>query len=242
MINMNTDNLNVLEKQIYEKLLDYSKSNPKFKITQAAQICDCSISKISKFVKKLGFSNFKQYLEFLYGEDISISENSNELNRIQSFIENFDSNLITEFLKLIESHDKIIFFGYGPSLLCAKYFEYRLMTCSNKIVMTVSDEISIASMMDKNTLIVILTVTGTFNSFEKVYADAKVNGCEVAIVVEEYNTSLFEQCDKIFWLSKTPQPSYLQPYEKTRTVFFIFLEEVILKIQEENRKALHENR
>ncbi len=237
MINVDLRNLNALENQIYETLMEYSKNNPRFRITHAAKLCDCSVSKISKFVKKLGFSNFKQYLDFLYGGDIPLKESSGELDRIRNFIDSFDASTRDEFLDLIRSHDKIVFFGYGPSLLCAQYFEYRLRTCSNKMVTAVSDQISVTSMVDENTLLVILTVTGNYQSFEKVYHNAKSKGCDVAMVVEEYNTSLFDQCDKIFWLSKESQPSYLQAYEKSRTVFFIFLEEVIQQLQADNRKA-----
>jgi DNA-binding MurR/RpiR family transcriptional regulator len=128
-----------------------------------------------------------------------------------------------------------VFFGYGPSLLCAQYFEYRLRTCLNKMVIAVSDELSVTSMIDENSLLVFITTTGTFKSFEKLYHDAKMKDCDVAMVVEEYNTALFDQCDKIFWLSKFPQPSYLKTYEKSRTIFFIFFEEVVQKIQAKNR-------
>lgn len=236
MININTDNLNPLENKIYNILMDYSKTSPKFRINTAADLCECSVSKISKFVKKLGFVNFKQYLEFLYGEELTVSGQSDELQRLKGFIDNFDHNLKDDFLELIESYDKIVFFGYGPSLICGQYFEYRLRTCSNKTVMALSDEISVTSMVDKNTLLIILTVTGSFHSFEQVYQTATEKGCQVAIVAEEYNTALFDQCDKIFLLSKLPQPSHLNPYEKSRTTFFIFLEEVILQIQQNNYK------
>lgn len=236
MINLDLDNLNALELYIYQTLADYSKENPRFRINKAAELCDCSVSKISKFVKKLGFANFKQYLDFLYGLEISDSTLTNELTRIKGFIEHFDLKLIDEFIELIESYDKIIFFGYGPSLLCAQYFEYRLRTCSNKVVMAVSDEISASSIIDDTTLVIILTVTGRFNSFETVYNNAKAKNGDVVILVEEYNTQLFDQCDKIFWLSDTPQPNYLEAYEKSRTIFFIFLEEVIQKLQANNRK------
>lgn len=234
MININTDNLNPLEKKIYDTLMDYSKSNSKFRINTAAEICQCSVSKISKFVKKLGFINFKQYLDFLYGEKLPIAKNSGELQRLMSFIDTFDYSLKDDFLKLIESYDKIILFGYGPSQLCGQYFEYRLRTCSNKTVMALSDEISVTSMVDKNTLLIILTVTGSFHSFEQIYKTATAKGCQVAIVAEEYNTALFDQCDKIFLLSKLPQPSHLYAYEKSRTIFFIFLEEIILQLQQNN--------
>jgi len=81
-------------------------------------------------------------------------------------------------------------------------------------------------------------VTGTFQSFEDIYHDTKAKGCDVAIVVEEYNTALFKQCDKIFLLAEEPQPSHLLPYEKSRTVFFIFMEEVIQRLAILQKAAL----
>lgn len=238
MISIDIKNLNPLEKQINDTLASYSKSNPRFRINLAAELCNCSVSKISKFVKKIGFANFKQYLDFLYGIKLETQTFTHELSRIKKYIEEFDDTLIEEFIDLIQSHDKIVFFGYGPSLLCAQYFEYRLRTCSNKMVMAVSDEISVSSMVDDKSLLIILTVTGRFHSFERVYNDAQKRGCDVAIVVEEYNRTLFDQCDKIFWLSQNQQPDYLKAHEKSRTIFFIFLEEVIQKIQSNNRNSL----
>ena len=100
--------------------------------------------------------------------------------------------------------------------------------------MAVSDELSVGSMVDETSLLVIFTVTGSFHSFENIYYQSREKGCEVAIIVEEYNTALFSQCDKVFWLCKNPQPSHLRAYEKSRTIFFIFMEEVIQRIIEAN--------
>jgi len=235
MININFSALNPLEQHIHALLVEHSKLNLNIKITDAATLCQCSVSKISKFVKKLGFENYKQYLDFLYGREIMTTQSSNELVRLQHFIDDFDATKVDELIALIESHDKIVLFGYGPSLICAQYFEYRLRTCTNKIIIAVADEISVASMTNESTLLILLTVTGTFHTFENIYKDSKQKGCEVAMIVEEYNTDLFSQCDQIFWLSKYPQPSHLLVYEKSRTIFFIFLEEVIQKLMYRNK-------
>lgn len=234
MININLGSLNQLEQQIHKKLTDYAKTNETIRINQAATLCNCSVSKISKFVKKLGFVNYKQYLDFLHGRDIPQVSHSNELMRIREFIDEFDDTLVDELLELIEKHDKIVLFGYGPSMLCAQYFEYRLRICTNKIISAVTDEISVASMTDENTLLILMTVTGTFHTFQTIYDESKKKGCEIAMVVEEYNTELFTQCDRIFWLSKFPQPTELLPYEKSRTVFFIFFEEIIQRLTDKN--------
>lgn len=232
MININFSALNLLEQKIHKKLLENSKNLSTIKITEAAELCECSVSKISKFVKKLGFSSYKQYLDFLYGREISSTYLSDELSRIRMFIDDFDENKVDELMDLIEKHDKIVLFGYGPSLICAQYFEYRLRTSTNKLIIAVNDEISISSMTNDSTLLILLTVTGTFHTFENIYKASKEKGCEVVILVEEYNADLFHQCDKIFWLSQYNQPDSLLAYEKSRTIFFIFLEEVIQKLME----------
>jgi DNA-binding MurR/RpiR family transcriptional regulator len=237
MININFSILNPLEQQIHAKLLEHSKKKTNIKITEAATICDCSVSKISKFTKKLGFSNYKQYMDFLYGREIASTQQSDELKRIQSFIDDFSEDKVNELMSLIEQHDKIVLFGYGPSLICAQYFEYRLRTCTNKPIIAVADEISVASMTNESTLLILLTVTGRFHTFENIYKASKEKGCEVVIVVEEYNAELFHQCDKIFWLCQYPQPENLLPYEKSRTVFFLFLEEVIQKLIKKHKSA-----
>ncbi len=241
MINVNFGVLNSLEQQIHVKLQEVSKTCPTIKITDAANLCGCSVSKISKFTKKLGFENYKQYLDFLYGRDLTTSSQSDELNRIRNFIDDFDEKKVDDLIALIERYDKIILFGYGPSLICAQYFEYRLRTSTSKLIFTVSDEISISSMADESTLLVLITVTGTFRTFETIYHAAKQKSCEVTMLVEEYNTDLFQQCDSIFWLCSYPQPDTLLPYEKSRTVFFIFLEEVIQKIMKNNAAKQHTN-
>ena len=230
MTSIDVSSLNPLEKRIHEQLMQFSESRETIRIHEAAELCQCSVSKISKFVKKLGFKNYKQYLDFLYGREIEHCRQSDELKRIRAFIDAFAPAMIDELLELIDTHKKVILFGYGPSMLCAQYFEYRFRNCSDKMVLAISDEVAIDNMVDESTLLLILTETGRFHSFQDVYTSSSRHGCTVAIIVEEYNTELFNQCDRIFWLSPTPQPSHLKPYEKSRTLFFIFLEEVIQKL------------
>lgn len=227
MITVDLSTLNPLEKQIHKQMIRHSKTMPTIRINQAADLCRCSASKISKFVKKLGFRNYRQYIDFLYGKDIRPVKFSGELNRVKSFIKTFDTSMVDDLLSLINIHDKIILFGYGPSQLCAQYFEYRFRNCSDKTTMAVSDEVLLNNMVDKTTLLLIITETGRFRSFQDIYHAAKQKGGRVVIISEEYNTELFNQCDRIFWLTESPQPMHLKPYEKSRTLFFIFLEEII---------------
>ncbi len=235
MINLDISRLNTLEQEIYKILLECSKNNSNIKITQAAEICGVSVSKISKFVKKLGFENYKQFMDFLYGNEIPQKEVSNELVRIKNFIDDFDTSLVDEFIDLINSHERIILFGYGPSFICMQYLEYKLRMTTNKLVICVPDEMSVETLVDDRSLLVICSTTGKYKSFDKVYDTAKSRNCEVLILVEEYNTSLLSKHDKIFMLTKSFQSNDFEPYEKSRAVFFIFIEEVIQRIIFRNR-------
>ena len=176
MISIDFCTLNPLEKEIHKKLSKKCETTDNLRITEAAKICGCSVSKISKFIKKLGFENYKQYLFFLYEKKIPKKNNSSELKRIQNFIQGFDASKVNELKDLISRHSKIVLFGYGPSLLCAQYFEYRLRTCTNKMIIATQDDLSIASMTDKDTLLLFFTVTGAFKSFEKIYYETKKKG------------------------------------------------------------------
>ena len=213
MINLDLRSLNSLEETIHERMILRSQTATTIRIREAAELCDCSVSKISKFVKKLGFSNYKQYLDFLYGRLVDLTEDSGELERIKTFLDNFDKTMVDKLLALIDQYPKIVVFGYGPSMLCAQYFEYRFRNCSDKMVIAVNDEVTVDNVVNESTLLILLTVTGKFCSFQNMYDSSKEKGCEVVMIVEEYNTELLGQCDKIFWLSKKNQSDHLKPYE-----------------------------
>jgi len=216
-----------LEEKIHEQLTFHSQTAPTIRIKEAAELCGCSVSKISKFIKKLGFQNYRQYIDFLYGRLVTSNKDSDELERIKAFLDDFEKTMVDDLLALIDQYQKVVVFGYGPSMLCAQYFEYRFRNCSDKMVIAVNDEVTIDNLVCDSTLLILLTVTGKFRSFINIYDSAKRKGCEVAMIVEEYNSELFDQCDKMFWLSKQNQSDHLKPYEKSRTIFFIFLEELI---------------
>jgi len=231
MINLDLSRLNPLELTVYQAIHAYAKDHPDLKIREAADISQCSISKVSKLSKKLGFTNFKQYMDFVYGRTPVEKRSSSELDRLKQFIDDFDPKMVDDFIEILNGYEKVILFGYGPSFLMAQYFEYKLRVCTNKTVLALSDELSVRSMTDNKTLMVVLTTTGSFKSFKDIFELTKSKGGEVLVVAEEYNPSLINTCDKMFWLSKFHQPSELQPHEKTRTVFMIFIEEVIHRLR-----------
>jgi DNA-binding MurR/RpiR family transcriptional regulator len=230
MIKIDETKLNPLERRVLTRLTAYAKKNPEPKIVGAAAICDCSVSQVSKAIKKTGFKGYKQFIRYLYFGDAPQKERIDELERLKIFIEEFDLSLLDEFVELILSHKKIILFGYGPSFICAQYIEYKLRFCTDAFITTPPDERSLHSLTDAASLLIILTTTGQYRSFEPTFKDAKESGADVIVVSEEFNSLLMDNCDRYFCLTHHKQSDELQPYQKTRTVFFIFFEQVVQRI------------
>ncbi|MGD1821556.1 MAG: MurR/RpiR family transcriptional regulator [Pleomorphochaeta sp.] len=235
MIHIDFTSLNKLEKQIHQTLLKASETKQTLRITEAAELCGCSVSKISKVSKKIGFTNFKQYVDFLYNKETIKKSESIEIDKINEFITNFDFKAVDEIIELINSHEKIILFGYGPSLLLAQYFEYRLRTVCPKAIMAVVDKLSVNTMTDSSSLLLIFTATGAYRDFKDIYNTTSAKGAEVVIIAQNYNLSLTNQCDNIIYLSNYSNPKELAPFEQSRTLSFIFMEEVIQKIITTNK-------
>ncbi|OPA74812.1 hypothetical protein BVG16_23825 [Paenibacillus selenitireducens] len=236
MLNIDLNNLNNLEQKIHHTIMQSSKDIKHLPITKAAELCGCTISKVSKFVQKLGFNNYKQYMNYVYGQDTPIDPRSGELERIRDILDRFDFSLLDKMIDLINSHEKIILFGYGPSYYCMQYFEYKLRYITNKLVFAVQEEQSAEAIMDENSLLIAFSVTGEFKSFSRIFAFAKNKNCEAVLVLEEYNTALLNEYNNIFFLTKSFQPLDLLPHEKSRTVFFIFIEEILQRFIIVNRQ------
>jgi DNA-binding MurR/RpiR family transcriptional regulator len=232
MINVNIEKLNPLELSVHNKLLKIIRENGNIRIVEAAEYCEVSSSKVSKLVRKLGFENFKQYKRFLRGEQISEGKKkSSELERLKNYIENFDPVLIDNFLSIFNKYNKIVLFGLGPSFICVEYFAYKLALLSRKSISVAQSEDYAGRLIDKETLLIVFSVTGKFSSFENLLNTVKSCGAKMLLILEEYNTSLALEIDNMFYLTRSTQDENLLPFEKTRTVFFIFIEEVIAKLK-----------
>jgi RpiR family glv operon transcriptional regulator len=231
---VNKDLLNPLEKNIYSLLIKEIRRNDKLSITDAASICNCSPSKISKFIQKLGFKNYKEYLGFTSGNAFSVMPN--EKDRLHKFLNDFSTDDAHRFAAYIQQFEKIILFGYGPSLIAGQYFEYKLRNLLDIPICAVAHETSINDLLSNNTLVIIFSITGQFKSFKEIYEDIISKKGKVAFILEEGRNEFLEAYDYTVTLSTYLQNPALMPHEKTRTTFFIFIEAVIKHLEKCGKK------
>lgn len=226
---VNKDLLNALEKNIYATLIKEIKQNDTLSITDAGTICNCSPSKISKFVQKLGFKTYKEYLAFISGKAVTVTSNENE--RLSKFLENFNPDIVDQFAAHLQKFEKIILFGYGPSFIAGQYFEYKLRNLLDIPIWAVAHETSINDILSNNNLVIIFSVTGQFKSFKELYENIVSKNSKVAFILEEARTEFLEAYDYTITLSNYVQNQELLAHEKTRTTFFAFIEAVIKQLE-----------
>jgi len=236
MIKVDYNNLNLLEKKLLEGTREYIQHNPKISITELSGCFDVSTSKISKFVKKLGFESFKQYKNFIVGE-VSEPRNgqaSSELQRITDYISQFDEKLAYDFWMKIKDCNKLVIYGLGPSYICADYFAYRLRTFSDVFSLATNDLTVVKNADNSDTKLLVLSTTGMFKPLKD-----DLNGLnykEIIFLFEEFRHFAELQGNTIFYLTDSTGDDTLKPYEKSRTLFFIFLEEIIQKFKNSHHK------
>lgn len=231
MININVNKLNGLEQKIHstiEAALTTPEKN--LSITEAAALCGCSTSKISKFIKKLGFANYKQYILYMLGKEIDTPRVQPEFDRIRTFMDQFDAAIVDYFVDLLNKFDRIVLLGYGTTFYALLYWEYKLRVINNKNIFAVQDNQTAQNMLDENTLLLCFSVSGNFMSFDEVYRAASEKKSHAVVVLEEYNPIIIGKFDNIIFLTQTVQPYPWKFYEKSRIIFFILLEEIMNKI------------
>jgi len=232
MLVLNNQNLTSLEKKMYEKLTKEVKDNYDMRIVEAANLCNVSNSKVSKFVRKIGFKNFKEFKKYFSGKELNTTYTT-EFKRLTRFFETFDREYVDKFVNIIHDYDKIVVFGLGPSYIIAQYFSYKLSVFTDKNVSYTQVEDYAYQLADKNTLLVVISVTGKFSTFDKLFSMVKERGAKSLLLLEEYVNDYEYGADYLYQLTRYKQDDSLQAFEKTRTILLIFLEEVLSQIREE---------
>lgn len=229
------DRMNELERTIHARLLEESREKTNLTITEAAKFADVSPSKISKMVKKMGFSGYKEYFRFLTGKELVKQKRLNsEFARIKEFMENFDEASVDYLAELIQQSGKILLFGYGPTNFCMEYFEYKLNFTLNKNVIRVSQPSLIPDLLTEDSLLLVFSVAGKFANFDPLFEEAKKHHAKSLLVMEELNTDLSLDSSEIIFLTKSHQNEHLKSHEKTRTILLMYIEEVIRKLTQED--------
>lgn len=133
------DNLNVTEKKIFDYVVKNMDEVKQMSIRQLAQECYISTATIYRFIKKLGFNGYKEFIAVLKITDMSRTKAViPNVMRYKGYREDYLKNLI-ETVRVIRKeqvkkfHDKlktnpqIYLFGDGLTVEAANYIEHLFL-------------------------------------------------------------------------------------------------------------------
>lgn len=154
-------------------------------IEKVAELCNISKSKLSKFVKKIGFGDYKEFRDLVKNEKYRSGYYGYEdklpagrylakeswdsymqiLHRdLDCFSDRIDMNMVRRLASAIREHTEVAAFGSVYSQTVAMDFMYRLAE-EGKIIRTYTYDLAqeeYMKNMDKNTLAIIFSNSGQY--------------------------------------------------------------------------------
>lgn len=193
-----------------EKIAGYFTSLGETKsISDLAEKIGVSCASITRFCKKLGLQNYKEFI-FLYQEQIDLAKTGQgtELNGVHyalldEFEKRFSLPRIQNINALIHHHKIIHVFGLGFSALAGADFKFRF-TRLGKFIECVSDSDSMKMMtkiIPSDGLVIFFSVKGMNADMIACASDLKQKGVNVVCITANPNSPMIEHCRYVFFTS-----------------------------------------
>ena len=170
---------------IAETLLANINEIDKLPIDSVAELCNISKSKLSKFVKKIGFNDYKEFRDLVKNEKYRSGyygyEDKLPMGRyiakegwepylkilhqdLDCFTEKTDQNMIRRLAKALHEHEEVATFGSVYSQTAAVDFMYR-MAEEGKYIRTYTYDLEQEEYMrnmDEDTLVILFSNSGQY--------------------------------------------------------------------------------
>lgn len=170
---------------IAETLLANINEIDKLSIDSVAELCNISKSKLSKFVKRIGFNDYKEFRDLVKNEKYRSGyygyEDKLPMGRyiakegwepylkilhqdLDCFMEKTDQNMIRSLAKALYEYEEVATFGSVYSQTAAVDFMYR-MAEEGKYIRTYTYDLEqeeYMKNMDKDTLVIIFSNSGQY--------------------------------------------------------------------------------
>ncbi len=228
------DDLTSTEIKISDKVCANLQEVIEMNITDLADFCGVSPSKITKYAKRLGFSGFKEFQYQLKNDKYLTKEKGSTLDyqkdKIMDFFDSFDEVKFKALKKEIFGAEKIYLFGRGPSLKVCEYYEPRLRVATRKNIVCDYDEylfdLEVRDQLadqDENRLLIVLTVSGKTPKVHEVLQTAKRRGFKT-ICISAYKSEKLSKGSDLYIPLINRKEMFDKSLIRGRTLFYIYFE------------------
>ncbi|GAL08556.1 sialic acid utilization regulator RpiR family [Photobacterium aphoticum] len=189
------------------KVADYFLARKPVKnIEELAVEIGVSTASITRFCKKVGLNNFKEFL-FLYQQQLEADQpqhvaqqsslHHDYVDVLQAFDKRLDPDQLAIFSRAIHDHDIFHVFGSGFSALAGADLKFRF-TRLGKFVEVVQDSDSmqmVSSILAPGSLVILLTLKGNNDRMLRCAQDMKARGITVLCVTANEKSKLLPVVD-----------------------------------------------
>lgn len=150
----------------------------KYGIQDIADMCNVSVSSISRFCTQIGLSGFAEFREILMNADLSLEQQSfkedpddryreyeeNTITAIREAGGSIDRDTLNRLVSDIRQYDRIAVFGLLKAQSAAISLASDLMFCGKQVYSNVSfsEQIEYLKSAGKNDLVLIFSYTGSY--------------------------------------------------------------------------------
>lgn len=188
------------------KIADYFLARKPVKnIEELAEDIGVSTASITRFCKKVGLNNFKEFL-FLYQQQLEQEQpqhvepsslHHDYVDVLKAFDKRLNAEQVAQFSKAIHDHDVIHVFGSGYSALAGADLKFRF-TRLGKFVEVVQDSDSmqmVSSILTPGALVILLTLKGQNDRMIRYSQEMKARGIKVLCVTANEKSKLLPIAD-----------------------------------------------
>lgn len=199
--NHNSEDINY---NIASFIVNNIQSVPNYNITELSKYCFVSQATVSRFIKKMGYIDYNTFKEecINYIEKIKSSTDKNytDINllsdNLRLLYKQINYSSINEVASIINSYDKVYISGLNYCYLMAQYFQ---MECYpfGKFIKVIEDNEEIKN-IDKDSLLLILTTSGTFFSANRIIKEylRDCKGKKMLISIQNLDPKIKKLFDK----------------------------------------------
>ncbi|MCR5032154.1 MAG: MurR/RpiR family transcriptional regulator [Lachnospiraceae bacterium] len=205
-----------------QRIADYFRKMPDEKADLSARkvAADLFVSEaaLSRFAKKCGYKGYREFIfEYRREQDQDLAkEHLSRMTRrvrdtydmlMEENFRNLDEKVIRHAASMMESHKRVLVCGMGSSGCAALEFQMRFLCLGMDITaVTDSQMIRISSaMMDPDSLLIAITLSGQTPEILQAIEDAKQAGAQILLITSDKKVKGKELCDDIIYVTATQE-------------------------------------
>lgn len=193
-------NFNEIEHRVFEYVISNLKTVPFMTIRELSSAVGVSTTSVLRFVRKSGYQNYNEFKFSLKQDHLmeSMRENSYDfaeaidcLNKLSLpyYVEKYE-----EAASYIDNSTNIVFLGVGNSgTIC--HYGARRFTSAGKFAMPINDPYLQLRGLNRDTLIIVLSVSGETKEIINSVVSCKQLGCKIMAITTSEQCTLAKLAD-----------------------------------------------